>query len=205
MAFVFYLAALLLNLFWLLKGDGLSVNHQMLIPVLSVVVGGIGVYFRTHHLGTKGRVAYRRRALWVLLVYYLAILSVLLFFGGLFHVDRAWGSAVNLEPFYTIRRFLIHYRRTGSLSSLSNLLGNIVILFPLGVLLPVMFRTLRRFWITLPLMALFAVGVEWLQWVSAAGIADVDDSILNFAGAAVGYMITRLCQMTYFHWKGARK
>ena len=205
MAFIFYLAALLLNLFWLLKGDELSVNHQMLIPVLSVVAGGIGVYFRTHHLGTKGRKAYRRRALRVLLVYYLAILSVLLFFGGLFHVDRAWGSAVNLEPFYTIRRFLIHYRRTGSLSSLSNLLGNVVILIPLGVMLPVMFRTLRRFWITLPLMALFAVGVEWLQWVSAAGIADVDDSILNFAGAAAGYIITRLCQMTYFHWKGARK
>ena len=197
-----YLAAVLLNLFWILNGDGLSVNHQMLIPVLCVVIAGTGVVLRTRHMDASAARAYRHRALLVLFVYYLAILSVLLFFGGLFHVDRVWGSAVNLEPFYSIRRFLIHYRRTGSLSSLSNLLGNIVILVPLGVLLPVMFRTLRRFWIALPLLALFAVGVEYIQWRTGVGIADVDDSILNFAGAAAGYVLTRLCQMLYIHFKG---
>ena len=193
-----YLLAGALNLFWLLKGDRLSVDQQV-----SVLLAGVGVLLRIRPLNRNGKSAYCRRALWVLLVYYFAILSVLLFFGGLFHVDRVWGSAVNLEPFYTIRRFLIHYRRTGSFSSLSNLLGNIVILIPLGVLLPVLFRTLRRFWLALPLMALFAVGVEYIQWRTGVGIADVDDSILNFLGAAVGYIFTRLCQMVYFHFKGA--
>ena len=204
MALICYLTAVLLNVFWMVMGDKLSVNHQMLIPVLCVIVAGAGVVLRTRNMGTRGRSAYRRKALWVLMAYYLAILSTLLFFGGLFHVDRAWGSAVNLEPFYTIQRFFIHYRRTGSLSSLSNLLGNIVILIPLGVLLPVMFRPLRRFWITLPLMALFAVGVEYIQWRTGVGIADIDDSILNFLGAAVGYVFTRLCQMIYFRFKGAK-
>lgn len=204
MPLICYLAAGLLNVFWLLAGDELSVNHQMLIPILCVTVAGTGVLLRTLGMGSRAKAAYRRKALWVLLVYYLAILSVLLFFGGLFHVDRVWGSAVNLEPFYSIRRFLFHYRRTGSLSSLSNLLGNLVILVPLGVLLPVMFRPLRRFWLTLPLLALFAVGVEYIQWRTGVGIADVDDSILNFAGAAAGYVFTRLCQMVYFHFKGAK-
>lgn len=199
-----YLAAALLNLFWVLKGDGLSVNHQMLIPVVCVVVAGAGVVLRTRSMGTRAAAVYRHKALWVLLLYYLAILSVLLFFGGLFHVDRAWGSAVNLEPFYTIGRFLRHYRRTGSLSSLSNLLGNIVILIPLGILVPLIFRSLRRFWLTLPLLALFAAGVEYIQWRTGVGVADVDDSILNFAGAAVGYVLTRLCQMIYFYVKGAK-
>lgn len=205
MVLICYLSALALNVFWLLRGDGLSVDQQMLIPVLSAAAAGVGVFLRTRYLGKTGKRAYRSRALWVLLVYYLAILSVLLFFGGLFHVDRAWGSAVNLEPFYTIRRFFIHYRRTGSLSSLSNLLGNIVILVPLGVLLPVMFRPLRRFWLTLPLLALFSVGVEVIQWRFGVGIADVDDSILNFAGAAAGYMVTRLCQMIFFRLKGVNR
>lgn len=204
MVLICYLVAVALNILWLLKGDELPVDRQMLIPVLSVVTAGIGVFLRTRYLGETGRVSYRRKALWVLLVYYLAILSVLLIFGGLFHVDRAWGSAINLEPFYTIRRFWIHFLRTGSPSSLSNLLGNVVILMPLGVLLPVMSRTLRRFWLTLPLLALVAVGVELLQWLTAAGIADVDDSILNFSGAAVGYVLTRLCQRIYLHFKGAK-
>ena len=200
-----YLSAVLLNVFWMIMGDKLSVNHQMLIPVLCVIVAGAGVVLRTCGMASRAKAVYRRKALWVLLVYYLAILSVLLFFGGLFHVDRAWGSAVNLEPFYTIQRFFIHYRRTGSLSSLSNLLGNIVILIPLGVLLPVMFRSLRRFWLSLPLMALFAVGVEYIQWRTGVGIADIDDSILNFLGAAAGYVFTRLCQMVYFRLKGAKQ
>jgi len=38
--------------------------------------------------------------------------------------------------------------------------------------------------------------VEYIQWVTATGAADVDDSILNFIGAALGYLFTRLCQIT---------
>ena len=197
MAFVCYTITLLLNVFWLWLGDGLSVERQMLIPVIGVAVAAAGVWLRTRTMTAAGRRSYRRRAMWVLLIYYLAILSVLLFFGVLFYLDRVWGGPVNLKPFYTIRNFLVHYRRTGSLSSLFNLLGNIAILVPLGVLLPVMFRSMRRFWIFLPLVAGIAVGIEYLQWCTATGIADVDDSVLNFIGAAAGYFVTRLCQLIY--------
>ena len=124
------------------------------------------------------------------------ILSVLLFFGGLFHLDRGYGGAVNLEPFHTIRNYIIYYRRTGSFVSVTNLLVNVVILVPLGVLMPVMFRPMRHFWTFLPLAALVSCGVEYIQWVTATGAADVDDSILNFIGAALGYLFTRLCQIT---------
>ena len=79
---------------------------------------------------------------------------------------------------------------------MTNLLGNVVILVPLGVLMPVMFRPMRRFWTFLPLAALVSCGVEYIQWVTATGAADVDDSILNFIGAALGYLFTRLCQIT---------
>ncbi len=198
-----YIFALVLNLFWLWRGDVLSVETQLLIPILSVAVAGMGVLVRTWGMNSGLRRRYCRRALEMLLVYYLVLASMLLLFGGLFHLDRGWGGAVNLEPFYTIRRFLIHYRRTGSLSSLSNLLGNVLVLMPLGVLLPLRYRSMRRFWLFVPLTALIAVGVEVLQWWTGLGVADVDDSILNFGGAVVGYVLTRLCQTVYFHFKGA--
>ena len=198
MTIICYILAGGLNGFWLYLGDKLSLWEQMSIPVLTVGLVAIGAVLRLARLGESARRRYLRRTLWVVLLYYLAILSVLLFFGGLFHLDRAWGGAVNLEPFHTIRNFIRHYRRTGSLSSLFNLLGNVVILIPLGVLLPVMFRPMRHFWLFLPLAALVCVGVEYLQWLTATGIADVDDSILNFIGAAGGYVVTRLCQIVYF-------
>lgn len=106
-----------------------------------------------------------------------------------------WGGSVNLEPFHTIRNYVRFYRNTGSPVSIMNLLGNAVIMVPLGVLLPLLFRSMCHFWTCLPLCALTAVGVEWLQWVTATGAADVDDSILNFLGAALGYFLVRLCQL----------
>ncbi len=204
MSMLFYICAVTLNGVWIWLGDRLSVGQQVMIPVLTVVLLGLGALFSL--AGRKGAARKRglRLLLWTIFLYYLAILSVLLFFGGLFHLERGWGGAMNLEPFETIRRFYIHYQRTGSLSSFFNLLGNIILLIPFGVLMPVMFRPMRRFWIFFPFAALFAVGIEYLQWITATGIADVDDSILNFIGAAGGYLFTRLCQITYLaikNWK----
>ena len=68
---------------------------------------------------------------------------------------------------------------------------------PLGVLLPLLFRGMRHFWTFLPLAALASVGVEYIQWRTATGAADVDDSILNFLGAFLGYCFVRVCQMGY--------
>ena len=183
MTLICYLTAGAVNLFWLILGDRLPLPVQMAIPILTVLLAGTGVLLRLRKLRGEQR-------------YYLCILSVLLFFGGLFHLDRGYGGAVNLEPFHTIRNYIIYYRRTGSFVSVTNLLGNVVILVPLGVLMPVMFRPMRHFWTFLPLAALVSCGVEYIQWVTATGAADVDDSILNFIGAALGYLFTRLCQIT---------
>jgi len=195
MTLICYLTAGAVNLFWLILGDRLPLPVQMAIPILTVLLAGTGVLLRLRKLRGEQRRRYRTGALWVLLLYYLCILSVLLFFGGLFHLDRGYGGAVNLEPFHTIRSYVRFYRNTGSPVSIMNLLGNVVIMVPLGMLLPVLFRTMRHFWTCLPLCALTAVGVEWLQWVTATGAADVDDSILNFLGAALGYLLVRLCQL----------
>ena len=175
-------------------GDRLSVAAQLTVPIASVLIVWIGLHAHLATLSDAGqRRACRRRALVALLIYYLVILSVLLFFGGLFHLDREWGGPVNLRPFYSIRRFWIHYRRTGSRSSLRNLVGNAFLLFPMGVLLPVLYRKLRRPWYMIPLMAAVSAGIESLQWRTGLGVADVDDCILNFAGAIAGYVITMLC------------
>ncbi len=204
MSVVCYLLAGVLNVLWLSLKDQISFWQQMCIPVITVALLAMGTASAVAGMPKRRAKRYVDRMLWIVLLYYLAIISAMLFFGGLFHLHREWGGAVNLEPFRTIRDFLRHYQRTGSLSSLFNLLGNAAILAPLGVLLPLMFPTMRRFWVFLPFAAMVAAGIEYLQWRTALGVADVDDSILNFAGAAAGYILTRLCQMIYF-WMEKRK
>ena len=141
-----YSAAILVNLVWLLLGGQLDMLLQAAVPAGTVLLAGIGVALRLRSLPQGARGRYLRGALWALFLYYLAILSVLLFFGGLFQLDRVWGGSVNLEPFHTIRSYVRFYRNTGSPVSIMNLLGNVVIMVPLGMLLPVLFRTMRHFW-----------------------------------------------------------
>lgn len=192
-----YLAAAGLNLVWLVLGDKLHLAHQLAVPLVTVVIVGTGVLLRLRTLPRPAWRRYLKGALWVLFLYYLALLTVLLFLGGLFHMDRGWGGTVNLKPFHTIRSYIRFYQNTGSYVSILNLLGNVLIMVPLGILLPLLFRKMRHIWTFLPLAALVSVGVEYLQWHTATGAADVDDSILNFMGAALGYLFIRLCQILW--------
>ena len=68
-----YGAAVALNLAWLLLGDRLSLWTQVSVPVITVLVAGIGVALRLWELPRgDARRRYLRGALWVFLVYYLA-------------------------------------------------------------------------------------------------------------------------------------
>ena len=127
-----YFAAGLVNLVWLLLGDHLDLFLQTAAPAVTVLLAGTGVALRLRSLPREAGARYLRGALWALFLYYLAILSVLLFFGGLFQLDRVWGGSVNLEPFHTIRNYVRFYRNTGSPVSIMNLLGNAVIMVPPG-------------------------------------------------------------------------
>ena len=104
-----YSAAILVNLVWLLLGGQLDMLLQAAVPAGTVLLAGIGVALRLRSLPQGARGRYLRGALWALFLYYLAILSVLLFFGGLFQLDRVWGGSVNLEPFHTIRSYVRFY------------------------------------------------------------------------------------------------
>ena len=102
---------------------------------------------------------------------------------------------MNLDPFHTIRNYIRFYRNTGSYVSIMNLLGNVAIMVPLGVAAAPAVPGMRHFWTFLPLAALASVGVEYIQWRTATGAADVDDIHLNFLGAFLGYFFVRVCQM----------
>jgi glycopeptide antibiotics resistance protein len=76
-----------------------------------------------------------------------------------------------------------------------NARGNVALFFPLGILLPLVWRRLR-FWKGIQIAAALSVGIELLQYVSRAWgsyrLADVNDVILNVAGAALGLSLVFL-------------
>jgi|SRR6185369_9576120 len=80
--------------------------------------------------------------------------------------------------------------------SLENIIGNIFLFVPLGILLPLISKKFNSFIKIFLFGLLFSLSIEILQWVSRQyGVyrsVDVDDVILNVFGIICGFVILRL-------------
>lgn len=100
-----------------------------------------------------------------------------------------WNGASNLVPFASIYQLLTE---TSAAVAFENIVGNIVLFAPLGVLLPVLFRRLQGWPQMLWRAAAISALIEATQFVTRARSVDVDDIILNSAGAMIGYVTYRI-------------
>ena len=76
---------------------------------------------------------------------------------------------------------------------LRQLLINLVMLMPVGFLLPIIINTKHKFLITMALSLLLTVFIETMQLITKCGSFEVDDIINNFIGAVLGMLIYALC------------
>lgn len=132
-----------------------------------------------------------------------ALFKLALSEGGYWELVRGF---VNLTPFDTIGRFLYVLRtREGYFAAHAfiNLAGNVALFVPLGVFLPLLFRKMRAYWRFFLLCALAITLVEAAQALLLRGSADIDDLILNLAGATTGFPFGLLAARRFD--KGERK
>ena len=90
---------------------------------------------------------------------------------------------VNLQPFKTIDI----YQTLGK-----QIVGNFVMLLPLGIYLPLLYTRLRKaysFFAVLLICFLVSVCIELLQLATSYRSTDIDDVILNTLGGGVGFII----------------
>ncbi|MEY2836509.1 MAG: hypothetical protein RLZZ557_2171 [Bacteroidota bacterium] len=130
---------------------------------------------------------------WILLVLYCMILFSILVFkqvpviragGMMFDFGGTQDGPPNLMPFKTIIPYLLG--DYGLLIGGLNLVGNIVLLIPFGLIVPAIYRPMR--FLTMLLWAsLFCFSIESIQALLKIGIFDIDDVILNGLGVMIGY------------------
>jgi glycopeptide antibiotics resistance protein len=95
---------------------------------------------------------------------------------------------VNLTLFKTINI----YPRFGK-----QIMGNLVMLLPLGIFLPLLYRRLRKaaaFFVVVFICFLASAGIELLQLATSYRSADVDDLFLNTLGGTAGFIIYLIVQ-----------
>jgi glycopeptide antibiotics resistance protein len=95
----------------------------------------------------------------------------------------------NLVPFHTLA---IYLRNLDSEFWMRNLFGNLGLLLPLGLLGPIALPVLARWWRVMLVALLISASIEIAQhWIPDRS-ADIDDVIVNVAGALLGYLLFRV-------------
>ena len=95
---------------------------------------------------------------------------------------------VNLQPLLMFKQFKI---------SSKQVIGNSVMLLPLGIFVPLLFRRLSAFIPVLITCLLVSVCIELMQLITSYRSTDVDDVILNTGGAVVGYLFYSALRLAF--------
>jgi glycopeptide antibiotics resistance protein len=76
--------------------------------------------------------------------------------------------------------------------SSTQIVGNLIMLLPLGIYLPLLYKKLSNFFVVVLVSLFVSSFIELLQLVTSYRSADVDDVLLNTVGAAAGFLIYKI-------------
>ncbi len=99
----------------------------------------------------------------------------------------------SITPFYTIRNFLYVLLNNPNhplfFEIYANMLGNVLLFVPAGLLLPKLYKGFRPYFRFLVKAVCIICLIEVLQLFTLLGVFDVDDIILNVLGMSFGYFL----------------
>ena len=75
------------------------------------------------------------------------------------------------------------------------ILGNFVMLLPLGIYLPLLYKKISGFIPVLLVSLLVAILIEVLQLATSFRSVDIDDVLLNTSGAVVGFILYKIISL----------
>ena len=139
----------------------------------------------------KSHIALRVILAFFALVYALILLKMTFLKDGV----RMSADEYRFIPFNGIYEYKAGVKSAASL--FMNYGGNLLLFLPAGLLLPAIFKKLSLAK-TVAVCFFLSLCIEVLQYATASGYADIDDVIMNPAGAAVGAFI-------YFYILGGKK
>ncbi len=124
---------------------------------------------------------------------------------GIFGWSREGFSAyvnesTNLIPFKTVKLFLNAYRDKSLpvWNVVENILGNFVAFMPLPFFLKCLFKWEQHRYAVLLTVLLSVISIELLQLLLLTGASDIDDVILNTAGAMLLYAVLKIPAVNCF-------
>ncbi|OIO32418.1 MAG: VanZ family protein [Candidatus Yonathbacteria bacterium CG_4_10_14_3_um_filter_47_65] len=116
-------------------------------------------------------------------------------------ISRSFANS-NLIPFKTIIGYIVN--PISAKIAIGNVLGNIIVFIPVGILAPFLILKKYEFWGSFKVSLLTSFGIslafEVIQLLTYFGSFDVDDLILNTFGGVLGFFIGYLFVNLYHNF-----
>ena len=93
---------------------------------------------------------------------------------------------INLQPFLMFKQFQL---------ASTQVIGNLVMLLPLGIYIPLLFPGLSGFFRVFIICLFVSISIELMQLITSVRSTDIDDVILNTSGAVVGYILYKFLRL----------
>lgn len=144
-------------------------------------------YLPIYFVLRKKQIPFLRQLSWVLLggvIFVILVATILLdvIAGGITFNPPV--HHLNLIPF----NWLFERWEMGVLKMIAQVIGNILMFIPLGLLLPVVFKSLSSFKKIFQVTFYFSLFIEFIQYFIGRS-SDIDDLILNTLGGMLGYAV----------------
>ncbi|WP_236329289.1 VanZ family protein [Paenibacillus auburnensis] len=129
---------------------------------------------------------------WMLLFVYSAAVIYWMFLGFGRTVRTEGPLKYNLELLRTVKLYFNLDNGVSVTGRLINLVGNVAVFIPFGVLFPLLLRKFRSLFILTLWEVPSILLLEIFQMLLRVGSFDVDDLLLNLIGVWLGYLLLRI-------------
>jgi len=167
---------------------------KLVIPAWIIFRTGRALYLRHSH----NRVDLKKELMLFLLVVYAgSVLAVTIAPASILGFNDPDAMRLNIVPVINTASYYLKalhdHDDNAALHSLENIIGNLILLIPLGILLPCVFRSARSLKHVLIICLVCSLLIELIQFMlrhfGTFRTVDIDDLILNTIGGMLGWLI----------------
>jgi glycopeptide antibiotics resistance protein len=175
--------------------------RQVGVPflILSAIALPCWLVFRLYRLRTRAHPLSARREILLLtvVVYLLCLATLTLTPNGSWRLRAEATAGIELHPnlaSLTCSSSILPRAPNARAFCVQNAAGNVLLFFPLGILLPLVWKRLR-FRRGIQIAIALSISIELIQFLSGYRSADVNDVILNVLGACLGLVLVYLLRL----------
>ena len=165
--------------------------NLFIFVIVATIILYLPVFFISMKKG-KGFIRQLSYLLWFWSVF-LIVFATIIFFNLPIHLNPEQ-SVLNLRPLHWLWEENIWQR------FMAEIRPNILIFIPLGIFTPIVFKRMRKFYMTALFAFILTLSVELFQYFIGRS-SDIDDIIANLLGGIIGYGIFKILSYLFKNTK----